>query len=265
MIRTRDVVLYILVVWFLLLAISVTVWRDTSTASSQSAPLATLETATTTPTSLPAVFTGATANEPDREATRDRLRAKITAGEVISNPSPSVPAPEREEVREVPATKLQRCAYPDDSLGFVSRWPAQSIQTESREGARLYYTEDFVSPPTIGTSTATTESETMRISWLQLPQFPQPLPTPACVPSEVVGVSVSGTLLFNTSVILYQTATADTLIGYARDGYPIYGRYDGEVDECGGYRHPTGYRYVIQADTETIIQCFTATPQSIQW
>ena len=270
MIRSRDIILFLLVLWFLLLAIMGTVWQDTSPREIEG--IATEEwipqSASTSETKYQAVVS-ATATELSHTATIARLQEKIAAGNVISNPTPSVERPAAataDTTTEIVGTSVQRCTYADDTLGYISRWPVLTIQSELREGAHLYYTDTEVSTdtPSATTSTSTT-SEVVRKTWLQLPQFPQPLPTPSCLPSEMIGVHTNGTLLFNHDAASYRNLDADTLIGYARDGYPIYGRYEGELDACGGYQHPTGYRYAVHSTADTFLQCFTASPQSIQW
>jgi len=81
-----------------------------------------------------------------------------------------------------------------------------------------------------------------------------------CLPSEIIGVTTEGSLMFNSDAILYHTRNQDELLGYARDGFPIYGNYKGETDECGGYNHAIGYRYTISDNRNYTIGCFGAQP-----
>jgi hypothetical protein len=81
---------------------------------------------------------------------------------------------------------------------------------------------------------------------------------PQCVPSEVVGVTLSGSLMFNSDASFYRGYGQEYLIGYARDGFPIYGYYEGPVDSCGGYMHSSGYRYTVSPNRDHIIGCFMA-------
>lgn len=267
MIRSRDVILFVLVVWVLLLAISVTVWQDSTARTVVTDKTTDWQTAgTTAPDVRYQAVPLETTEGTDRAATIARLQEKIAAGEIISDPMPSVV--ESESATPVAASTtaraVQRCPYPDDSLGYISTWPVRSMNSELSEGARLFYTEEVVNRSVSATTTPENQ-ETVRTTWLQLPQFPQPLASAACVPSEVIGLHTNGTLLFNVDAAAYSSVDENTLIGYARDGYPIYGQYDGDVDACGGYQHPTGYRYVIHPDDTTFLQCFTAAPQAIRW
>ena len=75
---------------------------------------------------------------------------------------------------------------------------------------------------------------------------------------------MDGSLIFNSDAILYRSYGSETLIGYALDGFPIYGPTSAEKDACGGYDAPTGYRYAISADTNTVLECFMGTPDNFE-
>ena len=73
---------------------------------------------------------------------------------------------------------------------------------------------------------------------------------------------MNGQLIFNGEVSAYQGRGNNELIGYARDGYPIYGLTAGEVDACGGLETPAGYRYVVSSDRSHLLGCYKAAPQT---
>ena len=81
------------------------------------------------------------------------------------------------------------------------------------------------------------------------------------MPSEVIGVTNGGVLMFNGDVNSYRKIPENALIGYARDGFPIYGVYKEKVDECGGYDHPSGYRYTVSTQRDYIIGCYVGSVQ----
>ena len=98
---------------------------------------------------------------------------------------------------------------------------------------------------------------------VQLPVRSAPLSDTRCLKQDVVGIATDGSLIRNTEVGLYGIFGPDTLIGYALDGFPIYGSGRNNTDMCGGYMSPTGYRYQLSADQETMIYCFSGIPVSL--
>lgn len=258
MARTRDLVLIVITTWFLLLLISVTVWMEDETSNTSTTAF--LE------DYVPATEYNAVLTAPDETSSQDTIatwKQKLANydGDIV--PSPSVEEERAETAPEYTQGSLKRCAYPDDVLGYVAQFPSGTATWSLREGARILSTTGQYAVPA---TSSTTESrmETVEKVWLQLPQSPAALAQEACVPSAVIGVTTGGALLFNNAATAYQSTPAETLIGYARDGNPIYGFYEGETDSCGGYAHATGYRYVITESTN-ILNCFKATPQDFNW
>lgn len=205
----------------------------------------------------------------DRAANVARLREKLALDTSTITPEPDtfvedIPITET-DAPQAPEWTVNRCLYPDDVLPYVAAWPMNRVRIAVEGGYRLAYSEEVVATDSlpVGSSTATSQpSETIRTIYLSMPLAPAALPVPSCVPSEVVGVTPSGILLLNSNADIWQNVASESLIGYARDGYPIYGRYDGEVDECGGYTASTGYRYSIGSARPFMIGCFKATPQT---
>jgi len=257
MLRTRDLILFILVLFFLVTAITATVVRSTATSSVNVVAFNDAD-----------ITSGleATASEVvlDRQSVIDRLRSKLQNSTERIEPSASVEESPEEEVVPEDGIGLQRCLYPDDALAMVPRWPLSGVQVKVQEGARaVFLIETAVVPTVSGGTASSTKSEeviTTITPLLQLPIAPQKQTVSACVPSEVVGVTSGGILMFNGDVNSYRKISEQSLIGYARDGFPIYGVYEGEVDQCGGYEHLLGYRYTISTERDYIIGCYVGTP-----
>lgn len=210
---------------------------------------------------------GATQDEVqlDRQSIIDRLRAKLALNEERIEPVPSVEAPVEPE-EPLAVGKLQRCLYLDDALSIVPRWPLQDVGLEITGMSRVVYHTETIPTSLVQSSSSDTVLQSVstknKIALLAMPASPQQLQEPSCVPSEVVGVTTQGVLIFNGNVGSYRQVPPDTLIGYARDGFPIYGTYQGEVDACGGYSHPAGYRYTISKERNYILGCYIGTPAS---
>ncbi len=259
MIRTRDFVLFVVVVLFLLSGISGTLVRDQ--ASSPEPVSVALQ---------PGMETEGAAATPvatiDYEANRERLLARMRESSVTIEPAPSVTTDA--DTARVTATTSdsnqvtagpQYCLYPDDTLPYIGRWPLTGADVAVLEGARIAYTDTTATLSETGSSSLDTER--IRTVFLTLPINPQRTSSTNCLPSEVVGVTPAGILIFNNDVRSYRGLQANQLVGYARDGFPIYGPYDGETDVCGGYAHPAGYRYTVGTDRDYLIGCYQGAPQ----
>lgn len=252
MLKTRDLFLFVVSLIFLGLLITATIWW-------QAAHQTVVHTTTPNFTNKESVVSASSVPQQpmDRAALIASFKEKIAADTSTIVPQPSVPdtsvAPTEPTSPSNQAT-IKHCTGADDTLSRVAKWPLSGVSFKVVEGARLV---QYSAPPT----NATTSSALVTTTLLQLPAEPTPAATPHCVPSAIVGVSTNGYLLYNTDVRPYRTATADTLVGYARDGYPIYGPYDGPVDQCGGYQTPSGYRYSLSPNRNYMIGCFTGTPQ----
>ncbi len=82
-----------------------------------------------------------------------------------------------------------------------------------------------------------------------------------CLPSDVIGIAKDGSLIRNNEVSLYKIFSSDTLIGYALDGWPIYGLSSGiNSGSCGESKIAGGYVYYLSDDRETVLNCFISTP-----
>jgi hypothetical protein len=79
----------------------------------------------------------------------------------------------------------------------------------------------------------------------------------------VIGITIGGSLIRNNEVGVYGVFGGDTLVGYALDGFPIYGTSGQKTDICGGGMIGGQYRYMISSSRGTIINCFAGTPVAI--
>ncbi len=270
MIRTRDLVLFVVILLFLGLAISVTVVVDTWGSFGERGELSVV-------TDVPLADLSAeapAASEFDRQSVISRLREKLANDTSVIAPEPDTFVGAEEITKEealaleeqvaASTVTVNKCLYPDDVIGSLAKWPLSGVTVAVASGARVVTHTETITPPASIDATATTSAatETLVRTLLRLPLAPTKLAAASCVPSDVVGVTTSGFILFNSNASVWYGAGPDTLIGYARDGFPIYGNYTGPVDACGGYDHPTGYRYTVSTDRPFIVDCFSATPQS---
>ena len=265
MIRSRDLVVFVLIVCFLVLGIGLTlVFKDrveqlTSGDYFRVAP--------TTPTT----FTADTDNKNvDREGTIARLRTLLAQSDTVGMPSPSVEETKSETTasttastqHEVTAPTIMHCAGSDDGQSISQRWPLQDTVVSVQNGTRVVVHTTIVEDELLesaSTSTAPT-SHTVSTTLLRMPEFPPVLSKPSCISSEVVGVTQSGFLIFNKDAVSHKGRGPDDLLGYARDGFPIYGVYEGKVDSCGGYTKDGAYRYSIAKERNFVLGCFAGLP-----
>lgn len=256
MLRTRDLILFVVALFFLTVAITATVVRDTAIPERYSVAFSDAGSSTDVEATAPQ-------NVLDRQSVIDRLRTKLQNSTERIAPAASVEAPEEEAV-EQEKKGLQRCLYPDDALSMVPQWPLRDVSITVQEGARLVsFSETVIVPSSAASTASSTVSEevvTTVTPLLQMPLTPLKQADASCVPSEVVGVTSGGILMFNGDVNSYRKIPESALIGYARDGFPVYGVYEGEVDQCGGYEHPLGYRYTISTERDYIVGCYTGAP-----
>lgn len=128
------------------------------------------------------------------------------------------------------------------------------------EGVRILYRNiPTVAPPVSATGTDALPAVTEEVL-AQLPLRSAPFPSPTCIPQDVIGIALDGSLIRNDEVALYTVFGSDTLIGYTLDGYPLYGSSALPTDDCGGAMVGGTYRYYLSKDRDTIVQCFAGIP-----
>lgn len=264
MIKSRDFLLYVVVFCFIVIGIVFTIANDTrQKTGSESTP----SVATTEGTELGAFLA---TDSIDRARNLALLKEKIAEGQgVISQGPPvmtSVDTPtttERDDDinQDSPAflgeRTVQRCQIQSPDT-ISATWPDTGVSIRATEGARLVQETAEVAA-TSGSSTATTTS--LR-TLIQLPTLPYKETVPRCIDSEIIGIAVDGTLIKNADTWRFRTVPASGLIGYARDGFPIYGAADDtyELDACGGTIVNGVYAYHLRSDELFILGCFAAMP-----
>ncbi len=154
---------------------------------------------------------------------------------------------------EVAALVEKRCSLYQPT-GLL--WDARGVKMQISEGARVFYRN--------GTATASVGSSTTptREVLAELP-LRRSAAGAYCIPTDVIGITENGFLIYNKDVALFTSYGASALIGYALDGFPIYGNADTKTDECGGAVVGGQYRYVLNPNRETIIGCYSSTPVAL--
>lgn len=257
MFRTRDFLLLFTAIVFLMVAIGTTSMSKRTT--SPEAVDAALQPAPITEGGYSASVSESTSLS--REARLAAMRQKVTESEslVLAAAVATETLDENYSVDSVNQTNsvtdspLTACPPPVTHTGA---WP-RGVVFELREGARVLYTESTIMQPTVGTSAP--QAELTQTIVLQLPVPFGPAANPTCPASDVVGVAQDGSLIRNFETGLYSVFGENTLIGYALDGFPIYGVSSVQTDKCGGAVVGT-YRYYLSDSRESIINCYAGTP-----
>ncbi len=248
MLNTKDLLLFVLVVIFLLLAIMFTLDRDTKAANTLAEVIFDNQEISTK-----AVIY----EEPkiDRNSTIAHLREAIKGEEIVMAVTPT------EEIEEEVIINTGEKCTERDNLTLARAWPREGVKVRETEGVRQVV--HITSGEDLDNSQAQVVGSTNSIkTLLLLPLRPSPAANSTCVSDTIVGVTVSGGLLFNSDAIVYRSKTAGDLVGYARDGFPVYGNYSGTVDECGGVELAGQYRYYLSSENNKILNCYRATPQN---
>ncbi|OGG65821.1 hypothetical protein A3I99_00035 [Candidatus Kaiserbacteria bacterium RIFCSPLOWO2_02_FULL_45_11b] len=252
--RTRDFTLFLLAVAFLVVGITATVEEDLSSRS-QSAAVVSFATDTEV-ASYEAVVPPA--REVPRASRLAELRAKIADFVFPETPvvEEEVVVEETEEVPVVPGSIVLCGNYHT----INPAWSPAGLQFEIVEGARLVYREtEKAVVDEFGVSSVMPEREVVA----QLPLRGAPQASKSCIPTDVVGIALDGSLIRNNEHTLYRVFGEETLIGYALDGFPIYGLSSRNSDECGGVAMSTGYGYVLSTEREGVLGCFSGAPVSL--
>jgi hypothetical protein len=246
MFRTRDFILLFSTIMFLVMAIGTTLitqgrTSDSGTLVFDPAPAAEY------------VAVIASSESLSRNERVAQMRAKISQETFISKPEDTpteiiVAELGEGQTEEVFVGGIIRCPEYQLYQGF---WDARDVSLSELEGAQVLIR---------GTVSSTSIPEIV----LQLPVAFQATGNPACIGSDVIGVANDGSLIRNDEVALYSIFGASTLVGYALDGFPIYGVGTSVVDSCGGRVVAGQYRYELQSGSETLISCFAGTPAVVR-
>ena len=242
MIKTRDFWLFSVVFVFLIIGISSTLLYRIYGEETES-----FDPVSFSKTDFQAGAALLSESNIDREQNLARLKNKIASGQGEIDAGPPIftsvdetPGPENVEGARVVMT----CGDYIEYNPRLSSWPSQVTQ-ELVEGARII---------------KDSEGKTL----LQLQSNPIVLGQSHCLSSNVVGVSSYGSLISNQSASVSNYEPLQ-LIGYALDGFPIYGPRldDTTLDECGGLLSPTGYQYHVRNNEDFVLACFAGVPINI--
>lgn len=260
MVRTKDLLLIVVVLVMLFMAISATLASRMITKQMQEDALSGAVTAEAP------VYESATddSGSMDRAANIARLRSLLAAGDVIES-SPSVESSPVLETETESIDGMPTCLGAGTGIEVARSWPLVGVAVKTVGANRVVAHLAPIPAGTVnesGSTTVVASGATNERVLLSLPLYPGKNAEPTCMRTEIVGVTAAGSLLFNNDIVLYRQTGTETLIGYALDGFPIYGAYAGETDSCGGYDGPGGYRYVVSPQDQTLIECFVGSPQS---
>lgn len=256
MFRTRDFVLFFTTIVFLVAAIGFTVVRQQATLSQTNVivPHTTDEIST---------VSSDVALQPTAELSREerlrQLRDKIKTSELLTITEPAPQELDEEDVVIVLETETAPLSAPLLCGGYrgiiPANWSTAVIKSESVEGARQYFI-----PIETEVSASSSVGALSRKVLLSLSQSQVPYGAPQCIPFDVIGVATDGSLIRNSEVGLYRVFGEETLIGYALDGFPIYGLSSSPTDQCGGKIIGGQYRYILSSARDVMINCFAGTP-----
>lgn len=193
-----------------------------------------------------------------KEKIADRGGLLALADEEAVETKETVPPEESEDTApaaEADTTEPERRCdyYRQGGIG----WNSRGLLIDEVEGGRLVYRQAAVDP------NASTTTGVARDIVLQLPVRSVPSGNPSCIATDVIGIATDGSLIRNSEGGLYQVFGSATLIGYALDGFPIYGSGSAAADECGGRITQGQYRYELSSARDTIITCYAGAPIAI--
>lgn len=255
MFRTRDFLFIFSAIAFLLAAIGGTLFSRLDTYE-QTASV--IEFVTDTREEFSAeIYQPETVSREDRIASmRQKIAASdslpLLAVEIVPASSEVAATDEVDEVVQPVATSLSKCSH---YFTYQGVWTPQEIKSSVAEGARVYYRES--SP------LALAETVIQQEVVLQLSLHPISNSQPSCLSSDVIGIAQDGSLIRHNESGLYSVFGENTLIGYALDGFPIYGVSSVATDECGGAVVAGEYRYHLSETRDSVLHCFRATPASL--
>lgn len=258
MLRTRDYVLMLSAIVFLLVGIITTAATKGGFGVLKGQDAAVFV-ATQGAESYSAVVEDSA--ETSREERVAALRKKIAAlgnlgGAATEEVVVESPVPEADDTVQGPITENRCSNY--NATGVA--WNSAGVRLEEVEGARLVYRE---AKPASAASTSATSSVPTRQILAQLSVRSIPSASQSCVSNIIIGVSINGALIKNSEAFAYGSFGGETLVGYALDGFPIYGAADKKTDICGGLIEDGQYRYQISNSRDTIITCYAGTPVSL--
>ena len=257
MFRTRDFVLLLVSISFLVVAISMTVVKKTE-VSTRSAETLTKLAAPIDVEDDVQIYTPDSISRAERLAA---MRSKIAADQdsyiasyeavVAKDEIEVATGSEQSEISDLTVTtEPQLCI---NHVVFEGGGTRTGLRMREAEGARVFYRELVA---TTASGTPLVQEEVV----LQLPANPLHTPQVNCLTYDVVGIAKDGSFIRNNETALYSIFSSETLIGYALDGFPIYGAGNMSSDACGGATVSGQYGYYLNTERETVLSCFSAQP-----
>lgn len=260
MIRSRDFFLFVVVLVFISVGIGITVIRDMVYDWSHTVTSA----VSFNDTEPYATDAWIDESEIDRASNIAKFKEKIAAGEGLSA-GPAVLTyvdEDQASTTALPARTPNRCSNYDPAPAYAATWPQFGVTISFVEGAYVAKVAE-VSNVANGTGTVPTMTERTLAA---LPAATTRNNTDTCLDSAIVGIDTNGKLIRNNDTSRYAAYSEFSLVGYARDGFPIYGfkKDVSGLDTCGGTQEATGYRYYLRDQEDFILGCFAGTPARIK-
>jgi len=272
MVSTKELAYFLGIVLFLILGISLTIFLKSEAGSAllshTSSSLPENETTYATVTKAgTSSKEGVTGEDIESEINKEEgfsraenlknMRAKIASNPELLKEAKSSPlfiptekttkdSDKKEEEsngKEVSSGSIKTCA---EQINLGNNWVASGISFNEIGGIREVIKTDSIS------------GEKKTIAWLPA------LKTASgenCLNSSVVGIALDGSLIKNNENGLYNIFSKESLVGYARDGFPIYGLNNSvKTDTCGGTIEGGQYRYYLSTERNGVLGCFSGSP-----
>jgi hypothetical protein len=258
--RTKDFILFTVAVAFLLVGIIGTVARDITRVSGSNQASLINFVVDVAEYEAEVLLLDSNLDRPSNLASLKRAveeRMKTSQNQtVVSSPAsdpPNVPL-------VTPAVRLPFLC--SDYRPYNDFWSTDQLVFEVVEGARLLF-RDVTTLESGATDLGDESSDLYRQAVLQLPLQSFPATKESCLATDVIGLALDGSLIRNNEFTLYGIFSEDTLVGYALDGFPIYGQTTRQTDECGGATMGGEYKYFIDKNREAVLNCFSGLPAAL--
>ena len=250
MIRTRNFLLYVLSMVFLVSAIGYTVANDT-VGMSYSVP----ETVAFVENQATAYGAIAGMEEEDRDAYIEAMRQKIAQGlgkidgaPVVFTSVDDTPEP---GMQVAGSATVAWCDVPERTDDVTASWFQGPVTLEDTGVARR----------AVQTLPSGADSDTPTRTLIELSKATARNAYDTCLSHDIIGIGVDGTLIINYDTWRFGGYGDGVIVGYALDGFPIItGGEGGMLDSCGGTDMGDGYAYRVRTDSESILSCFAGTP-----
>jgi hypothetical protein len=248
MIRTRDFLLFLIIIGFLIVIIGVGTFQKMFTQ------VEIVHAPTFSETTIGELTAEATVKSIDRPSRiawfKEQLRDWVEPEpELVIEPAVSEESQDEETVTSdddpVTASGVQQCA---NFLPYRGEWPRAALTIIEVEGSRVV------------TVNGGLVDESMV---LVLPKRTFGGLAPSCLPTDVVAVAQTGALIRNNEAGGFAMFGETTLLGYTLDGFPLYGMSDQPTDRCGGAVVDGAYRYYLSAERIEVLNCFVAPPVTL--